>query len=159
MNLFHFLVILSTLCLHQIMAPFTKVEESFGMQAVHDLIFLDWSQNSITEQWDHKEFPGVVPRSFVGPLIISVPIKFLRLIWEPALYYTPDSIKAALFDIFATFESNGSNTGYQYLTRFFISLVTACSLSKISETLEKVYGARFCTRLTKALPFTFYPSQ
>ncbi|KAJ2492047.1 alpha-1,6- mannosyltransferase [Coemansia sp. RSA 2050] len=55
-------VTLSALC-----APYTKVEESFYMQAVHDI--LKWG--SVNSRYDHLSFPGVVPRSFVGPLLVS----------------------------------------------------------------------------------------
>ncbi|KAJ2644220.1 hypothetical protein GGF44_000746 [Coemansia sp. RSA 1694] len=55
-------VALSALC-----APYTKVEESFFMQAVHDV--LKWG--AVNSSFDHLSFPGVVPRSFVGPLLVS----------------------------------------------------------------------------------------
>lgn len=55
-------VLLASILMHVCLAPYSKVEESFNMQAVHD--FLVHGQN--VEAYDHQEFPGVVPRSFIG---------------------------------------------------------------------------------------------
>jgi alpha-1,6-mannosyltransferase len=69
------LLLVGLIWLHLSTAPFTKVEESFNIQATHDILFygIPWTNSSqaLSHQYDHFEFPGSVPRTFIGALIIA----------------------------------------------------------------------------------------
>ena len=75
--------------LHLWVAPYTKVEESFNVQAVHDILIHGIpSENAdqfFTANYDHISFPGSVPRTFVGALILSgLSRPFIWLLRYPA---------------------------------------------------------------------------
>jgi alpha-1,6-mannosyltransferase len=75
-----FAIIAATIGAHLYLSPFTKVEESFNLQAIHDIYSYGIPRNSteLTQDYDHVEFPGAVPRTFVGALIVSLPLNVVR---------------------------------------------------------------------------------
>jgi alpha-1,6-mannosyltransferase len=72
-----FLLLPALILLHLSVAPYTKVEESFNIQAVHDILTygIPARSNKASEQffnrhYDHITFSGAVPRTFVGALVL-----------------------------------------------------------------------------------------
>lgn len=76
--------------------PYSKVEESFNMQAIHDIL------NYHVQVWkyDHLEFPGVVPRSFVPALVVSFggfPMHWLVCILKLSKFYLQYVVRGVLW--------------------------------------------------------------
>lgn len=74
------LLIPVTILIYLVFAPYTKVEESFNIQATHDILTygIPWDQatwkqagDKLRNQYDHLTFTGSVPRTFVGPLALA----------------------------------------------------------------------------------------
>ncbi|SPN96785.1 related to ECM39 protein, involved in cell wall biogenesis and architecture [Cephalotrichum gorgonifer] len=74
-----------TILTHLILSPYTKVEESFSIQAAHDILVYGTPTSDVSarlkKNYDHLTFSGAVPRSFIGPLLLAGvaqgPIAFL----------------------------------------------------------------------------------
>lgn len=69
------LLVPATILLHLAWAPYTKVEESFNIQAVHDILVhgipTENVNHFLAEHYDHVSFPGSVPRTFSGALVLA----------------------------------------------------------------------------------------
>ena len=69
--LLQFLALSSVALILCVLIPFTKVEESFAIQAIHDFVFLAQPNNLLrsqhvlnsTRRWDHQDFPGLSPNT------------------------------------------------------------------------------------------------
>ncbi|KAH7376470.1 Alg9-like mannosyltransferase [Plectosphaerella cucumerina] len=69
------LILPGLILIHLLAAPYTKVEESFNIQAAHDILVYGTPTHDIFTRlhtvYDHFSFPGAVPRSFVGPVLLA----------------------------------------------------------------------------------------
>lgn len=61
--------------LHLLAAPHTKVEESFNLQATHDILVYGTPTSApsarLAAAYDHFAFPGAVPRTFLGAVLLA----------------------------------------------------------------------------------------
>ncbi|GLE05617.1 hypothetical protein PINS_up014649 [Pythium insidiosum] len=62
------LFVIAVATAHIWLCPYAKVEESFNLQAIHDVLVHGVAR---VDRFDHVEFPGVVPRTFVGALVVA----------------------------------------------------------------------------------------
>ncbi|CAL9728570.1 dol-P-Man:Man(7)GlcNAc(2)-PP-Dol alpha-1,6-mannosyltransferase [Monosporozyma unispora] len=106
---------------HLFNAPYTKVEESFNIQAIHDILkYGIWD----ISKYDHIQFPGVVPRTFIGALCIA----FLT---NPFIAISKLFSKASS-DVATGFET-------QLLVRSVIGLTNAVGLLCLKNSLQSMF--------------------
>ncbi|KAM7189355.1 Alg9-like mannosyltransferase family domain containing protein [Naviculisporaceae sp. PSN 640] len=69
------LLIPGLILVHLIFAPYTKVEESFNIQAAHDILVYGTPTSDVnyrlSTSYDHFTFPGAVPRTFIGAVLLA----------------------------------------------------------------------------------------
>lgn len=108
---------LFSLLFYVVACPFTKVEESFNMQAIHDLL----NYHVRIQEYDHLQFPGVVPRTFLGAIVvagISIPFNLIMLTFSlPGLYH-------------------------QILVRMVLGMLGWVALVSLRRSITKVFGHR-----------------
>ena len=145
--LFDFVFLLSVL-LYVRLAPYTKVEESFNTQAVHDAIF----HTNDLHLWDHKEFPGVVPRTFVGPLILGKVTKTVARAMEVFVNSNPvtkrifrsEQVWGELKHLVETLNEEETfvrtKMHYQVIMRMVLGLLSTFSLHRFHSVIGKNFG-------------------
>ncbi len=95
--------------------PLTEVEESFNLQAMHDILALHFS----TGNFDHLEFPDVVQHTTLGALFIS-------------LFCIPMHLSSGLLDLPRSISL--------YFDRGMLAFTVWLSLTWLGNSVVKVYG-------------------
>lgn len=171
-------LLLSIAALYIVHCPFTKVEESFNIQAIHDIVNLFPSRlpaqdvSTINSNltvidkyvgyqyhtevarrthlpWDHIVNPGVVPRTFIGALLIGLPLKIAKhFIYNK---FT-DSNQQQVDDVDFT-----AQFVLQIGSRFALATFVVLSISTVTKAIHKRYGFtyRICYLMTTVSQFHY----
>ncbi|KAF7362438.1 Mannosyltransferase [Mycena venus] len=113
-------LILVTGWTHVLLAPYTKVEESFNLHAVHDVLMYGVAPSSLPN-YDHFVFPGAVPRTFIGSVLLA---------WmsKPAIYLA------------ASFGLVPSKFELQVIVRLVLASINAIGLCLIRHAVSRRFG-------------------
>ncbi|GAA6062278.1 hypothetical protein JCM10212_000938 [Sporobolomyces blumeae] len=110
---------------HALLAPYTKVEESFTLHATRDMLLRGISTDAVSK-FDHIEFPGAVPRSFVGPgMLAAISYPVVRAAHE--LGVLEDGVQV------------------QVLIRLVLALVSSLSLIYLGRRVRIAFGSSVAT--------------
>ncbi|GMK58663.1 hypothetical protein CspeluHIS016_0601050 [Cutaneotrichosporon spelunceum] len=105
---------------HVFVAPYTKVEESFTLHAAHDVLRYGLSPAN-WHKWDHRTFPGAVPRSFLPPIVLGL------------LSY-PIAALASAAGLVTT------SLGIQTIVRLVLVVCFASAFTHLARTLQRRYS-------------------
>ncbi|KAH5203120.1 mannosyltransferase [Parastagonospora nodorum] len=114
-----FALIPTFILIHLFVSPYTKVEESFNIQAIHDILVhgipTENADQFLTANYDHVSFPGSVPRTFAGALVLSG-------LSRPFLWMV------------------GRMEQVQLLVRAILGLMNAAALIAFGRSVQKAFG-------------------
>ncbi|KAJ7072884.1 glycosyltransferase family 22 protein [Mycena amicta] len=113
-------LVVSSAWTHVLLAPYTKVEESFNLHAVHDVLMYGISPSALPN-YDHFVFPGAVPRTFIGSVLLA---------WlsKPVIYLA------------ASFALVPSKFEIQVIVRLVLATVNAIGLCFIRHAVSRRFG-------------------
>ncbi|WWD17880.1 hypothetical protein CI109_102324 [Kwoniella shandongensis] len=106
---------------HVLLSPYTKVEESFTLHAVHDVLAYGFGKDTL-QLWDHITFPGAVPRSFLPPIILG-------------LVAYPFAALSVFLGIIKT------KLDVQLLIRIVLAAIFSISFNHLAKSIRARYGA------------------
>ncbi|KAI3596152.1 glycosyltransferase family 22 protein [Moniliophthora roreri] len=113
-------LILVTGGLHVLLAPFTKVEESFNLHATHDVLMYGVGPENF-QKYDHFTFPGAVPRTFIGSILLA---------W----------ISTPVIQVASYFNLVHSKFDIQIIVRLVLAMINGIGLCLIRHAVSKRFG-------------------
>ncbi|OBT96205.1 dolichyl-P-Man:Man(7)GlcNAc(2)-PP-dolichol alpha-1,6-mannosyltransferase [Pseudogymnoascus verrucosus] len=143
------LLLPALILLHLLAAPYTKVEESFNIQATHDILTYpppfspSTFASHIRSNYDHITFPGAVPRTFIGSLLLAqltraflhaTSFAYIRT-FTNAILGTPLHFAHSQL-LFHTLVTGSA----QQTARFILGSLTALALLRYARALAKAFG-------------------
>lgn len=129
---------------HVALTPYAKVEESFNLQATHDVLV----HGGELSAYDHHVFPGVVPRTFVGAI---------------ALAGATAPFRAALALLGVSDDAWGTRVPTQMAARLALAALVVASLGRfrraLSSALGPTVGVAFALLTATQFHLLFYASR
>eukprot|EP01084_Bolivina_argentea_P209701 357141_1 len=153
--------------LYVILVPYTKSEESFNMQASHDMLFHGYTN---IEAYDHRQSPSTTaPGTFIGSLVLSLmvhPFKFLLRRIFPLMFSSLD-IKMHCQHLIRISLLSINIMSLSYFRKSFIDIyiapqyIKANKKKQIVSTIEliKAISNLFAILITAQFHYLFYQSR